>query len=389
MGVQKRELKRAFLLALFGIFFQTHDCAAYPINDQLSVGGVVAGIYQYQSITDSPGFESQGRLAVTCEPEISYVPTEHHELFVKLGIGAGDGLKDPGRSPFVLNPYGGNVEDDYKNINGRNRDYLLTAWYKYTFTFNRDHMLKLTAGIIDATDYMDENAYANDEFSQFFNEALINGPNAFLPSYDMGVAFEWELGSFSLHGVGMALGSNGQNMGMAFGSTGQSAAFDLPYNFYGIQLGYRVNSRLGEGNYRMILDTTSRDFPNVSGDQKERKTAVLFSFDQQLGDIFGGWLRLGTQDDDAAIVYDRIYSGGLYISGRLWGREGDNIGIGYAHIDGGNQDVEHTDVCEAYGRIAINNILAVTGDVQYMKDKKTAGESPEGLIFGLRLTGEF
>lgn len=378
VAVQKNELKWAFLSALLGFFLQTDDCAAFQINDQLSMGGVVAGIYQYQSITDSPGFESQGRLAVTCEPEISYVPTEHHQLFAKFGIGAGDGLMDNGRSPFVLAPYGGNVEDDYKNINGRSRDYLLTAWYKYTFTFDERHTLGLTAGIIDATDYMDENAYANDEFTQFFNQALINGPNAFLPSYDMGMAFECRFGHFSLKGVGMALGSNGQN-----------GAFDLPYNFYGVQLGYHVLSALGEGNYRMILDTTSRDFPNVEGTEKERKTAVLFSFDQQLGDILGGWLRLGTQKDAAAIVYNQIYSGGLNISGRLWGREGDNMGIGYAHIGGGNQDVEHTNVCEVYARIAINNIFAVSGDVQYMKDQKRAIDSPQGLIFGLRLTGEF
>ena len=31
------------------------------------------------------------------------------------------------------------MQDDYKEINGRNRDYLLTAWYKHTFSFSEDH----------------------------------------------------------------------------------------------------------------------------------------------------------------------------------------------------------------------------------------------------------
>ena len=278
----------------------------------------------------------------------------------------------------MIAPWGGNVQDDYKNINGRNRDYLLTAWCKHTFNFSEDHTLGLTGGIIDATDYMDENAFANDEYTQFMNGALVNGPSSFLPSYDIGAAIEWEMGAFSVKGVTMALGSNGEE--------GQ---LDEPYNFYGMQFGYAVDFGLGEGNYRLLFDTTSSDFSNVAATQKERKSAVLISFDQQLGEIFGAWIRFGLQDDEAAINYGAIYSGGLNINGNLWGRDADNIGIGYAHLRGGNLDVNHTDIFEVYGRFALNDIFAVTGDVQYMKDSMEVGDSPDGWIFGLRMTAEF
>ncbi|HKI48616.1 MAG TPA: porin, partial [Desulfobacteria bacterium] len=278
-GIKK--LKWGLLVALFGVFFQISEGFAYRINDQLSIGGVVAGIYQYQSIDDAPGFHSEGRAVLTCEPEISFTPTDNDQLFAKLGIGAGNGLMGAGRSPFVLAPYGGNVQDSYMDINGRRRDYLLTAWYQHTFTFTETHTLGFTIGIIDATDYMDENAFANDEFTQFMNQALINGPNAFLPSYDMGVAIEWGIGSFSVKGVGMALGSTGA-AGLPLGSTGEENQLETPYNFYGMQFGYRVSSGLGEGNYRLIGAATSRDFFNVAGNQKERKIMALFSFDQQL-----------------------------------------------------------------------------------------------------------
>ena len=368
----------SLFLAFLGVIFQGINGFAYPINEQLSIGGVVAGIYQYQSITDASDFENQGRGFLTFEPEVAYTPTDRDEVFAKFGIGAGDGLLANGRSPFVLAPWGGNVEDSYKDINGRSRDYLLTAWYKHTFTFSESHALGVTAGIIDATDYMDENAFANDEFTQFMNQALINGPNVFLPSYDMGVALEWHMDRFSVKGVGMALGSNGEE-----------GEFDEPYNFCGIQLGYQVDFGLGEGNYRMIVDATSRDFTNAAGTGKERKVAVLFSFDQQLGEVLGAWLRFGRQDDEAAIHYNNIFSGGLNISGRLWNREGDNVGIGCARLMGGNQGVDYTDVFEVYGRIAINHIFGVTGDVQYMKDSMVVGDSPKGWIFGLRVTAEF
>lgn len=78
-----------------------------------------------------------------------------------------------------------------KDFNGHSRDHLLTAWVKHTFNISKDGNLGVTLGLIDATDYLDDNAHANDEFTQFMNEALVNGPNFFLPSYDIGGALEW------------------------------------------------------------------------------------------------------------------------------------------------------------------------------------------------------
>ena len=373
-----KKLRLGCILAISGIFLMASNGFGYEINDKLSIGGIIAGVGQYQSLSDAPGFENEGRGLLLFEPEISYTPTDNDELFAKFGFGAGNGLDGEGRSPFMVAPWGGNVQDDYKDINGRNRDYLLTAWYKHTFNFSGDHALGITGGIIDAADYMDENAFANDEYTQFMNGALVNGPNAFLPSYDIGAAIEWELGGFSVKGVAMALGSNGEE-----------EEFDEPYNFYGMQFAYTVDFGLGEGNYRLIVDTTSSDFSNVAGTEKERLTCAIISFDQQLGEILGGWIRFGWQDDKAAVHCKSIYSGGLNISGNLWGRERDNIGIGYAYLIGGNLEVEHSDVFEVYGRFSLNDIFAVTGDVQYMKDSMEEGDNPKGWIFGLRMTAEF
>lgn len=367
------------LLAISGIILLAGSGWTYEINDKFSIGGVIAGIYQYQSISDTPNYESLGRGTLVFQPEVSFTPTENDELFAKFGFGAGNGLMEEGKSPFIFAPWGGDVQDDYKDINGRNRDYLLTVWYKHTFTFSEDHTLGITGGIIDATDYLDENAFSNDEYTQFMNEALVNGPNAFLPSYDIGGAIEWEIGPFSVKGAVMALGANGEE-----------GEFEEPYNFYGIQFGYKVDFGLGEGNYRLLVDTTSSDFSNVAGTKKERMSCTMISFDQQLGEILGAWIRFGWQlDDRAALGCKDLYSGGLNIGGKLWGREADNIGIGYAHLRGGNLDLDHTDVFEVYGRFALNDIFAVTGDIQYMKDSLKEGDSPKGWIFGVRVTAEF
>jgi len=373
-----KRLMLGCLLAGLGSWVLVGKGFGYEITDNLSVGGVIAGAFQYHSIRDAPGFDSEGRGSLSFQPEIGFTPTESDELFVKLGFGAGNGLMEEGKSPFILASWAADLEGDCKNINGRNRDYLLTAWYKHTFRFSEHHRLGLTAGLIDATDYMDENAYSNDEYVQFMNEALVNAPNAFLPSYDLGAAIEWQIGRLSVKGVAMALGTNGKE-----------GKFDQPYNAYLMQVGYALNTGLGQGTYRLVLGTSSNDFPNPQGTRMERRKCAIASFDQQLGDILGTWIRFGWQDNAAAINYQAIYSGGLNINGSPWGRHRDTIGIGYAHLRGGNQDVEHTHVFETYIRLALNHIFAITGDIQYMKDTMKVRESPNGWIFGLRLTAEF
>ena len=115
----------------------------------------------------------------------------------------------------------------------------------------------------------------------------------------------------------------------------------------------------------------------------------MLSFDQQLGEVLGAWVRLGKQDDDAAITCENLHSGGIDINGRLWGRGDDNMGIGYANLRGGNLDVDQTHVFEIYARFALSGIFALTADVQYMKDEMKQDDSPRGFICGLRLTAEF
>lgn len=345
---------------------------AIEVTDKLTIGGVLAGAYQYQDVRGAPGFEDTGRGAVPFQPEITYTVSDKDEFFAKFGFAAGNGLNEV--SPFVLAPWAADLEDDVRDINGRNRDYLLTVWYKHTFHFGDDNRLGLTGGLIDATDYLDDNAYSNDEYTQFMNQALVNGPNAFLPSYDIGGALEWDIGHLSVRGVVMSIGENDD--GNAF-------------NFYGIQLGYNLESSLGAGNYRVLFAGCSEDFLDPEGVRKESRRCVIFSFDQELGEILGGWLRFGRQDDDAAIDFESLYSGGINISGKLWGRENDNIGVGYAYLDGGNLDIDKTQVAEGYVRFQLNDYFAFTGDLQYMKDDIRSGESPKGWICGLRLTAEF
>jgi porin len=361
-------LFRLIILLIFDLTILIPKSYAYDITEKFSIGGVLSGAYQYQS---ADGDDNMGRGVVPFQPEFSLRPTDRDEIFAGFGFAAGNGLN--GATDFNLAPWSADLEDDVKDINGRNRDYLLTVWYKHTFEFGKNNALGLTGGIIDSTAYVDENAFANDEYTQFMNEALVNSSNGFFPSYDIGGAVEWEIGNWDITGVGMNIGENddGNN-----------------YNFFAGQIGYKLNTSLGEGNYRLIVDGTSEQFLDEDGNKKGR-LAVFLSFDQELGSIFGAWIRFGWQDDKALINYDALFSGGLNITGKWYGRENDNIGIGYAYLNGKN-DFDYTQVAEVYWRFVLNDYFAVSADAQYMQDEFDSDEDDiDGFILGIRGTVEF
>ncbi len=370
----KRMKKMVGVEVLFvaALVFSFHGTGfGFDITDKFSIGGILAGAYQYQWVND--GYDDLGRAALPFQPEFSFRPTASDEIHAKFGFAAGNGLN--GATDFILSPWAADLEDDVKDINGRNRDYLLTAWYKHTFEFGDGNSLGLSGGLVDATDYIDQNAYANDEFTQFMNAALVNGPSGFAPSYDLGAAFEWETAGLNVNGVGMNVGENddGNN-----------------YNFFAAQIGYKLNSALGEGNYRLVGKVTSREFQDPDGEDKEHRAAVLLSFDQAFGDTFGAWIRFEWQKDKAAVLYEALYSGGINITGKWYGREADNIGIGYAYLTGGNLDIDSSQVAEAYWRFALNQYFAFTLDAQYIHDKYDSDTNdPEGFIGSVRMTAVF
>lgn len=372
------------LVAATGLLFLQAPLHAYDLDDKLSVGGILAVAGQCQALDQGAGKQNACRGALPLRPQVSFRPTGQDEFYAELGFAAGNGLNKV--SPFQLSPWGADLEDDMKDINGRGRSYLLTSWYRHDFRLTPDNLLSATLGIIDSSDYLDNNAFANDEYTQFMNEALVNSPQVFLPSYDLGAAVRWDFGVWSLRAVYMNVG---KDQGADDGDQGKATKLtdrDLggDYDYLGAEIGYSVRTPFGVGNYRLVASSTSRDFVDPRGMRAERRSALALSFDQELGDVLGVFIRIDDQSDDAAINYDSAYAGGLDIRGNLWGRERDNIGLGIALMNGGNQGIESTRVAEAYYRLVLHEQYALTADLQHMKDDKTSGKDPEGFIFGLR-----
>ena len=369
-------------LALFlAVLICQPNAFGYDLTEQFSIGGVLAGNWQYlQADEDNTGakVDDGPKASVSFQPEMSFRPNDNSELFAKFGFAANNGINP--KSPFILTPWAADLEDDVKDINGRNRDYLLTAWGMYNFQFSDSHSLGLTGGVIDSTDFVDENAFANDEYGQFQNEVFVNAVTGNFVSFDVGGATQWAYGNLSANGLIMDVGG------------GAGFAEDDNFQFYAVQLAYLLETGLGEGNYRVTGTMTSDNFLNAAGDDDdENLAAVVLSADQQLGSIFGLFLRVGLQDDDAEITYEKEFSGGVNISGSIWGREQDNIGIGVAYLDGGDDtDVDKTIAAEAYVRFALTDMFAATADFQYLDDEyEGALEDVDGWVGSIRVTAEF
>ena len=341
---------------------------AHELTDNLWLGGVLAGAVQCQQLGNDTAGEDTCRGAVPLQPELNYQPSASSRLFLKLGFAAGNGLNEV--TPFIIPTWGADLEDDVKDINGSGRDHVLEAWYQHVIEFQPRNRLGVTLGLIDATQYLDQNAYANDEYTQFMNPSLSNAPNSLLPSYDLGIAAEWLVDNWSFSGVVM--------------DVHQSTSPDT-YTFYGLQAGYRLESRLGTGNYRLMLNA-DRNLVDLTGRSRQENDILLVSADQRFGRLIGGFIRVGWRIDDRPINYSAIYSAGIDIRGAAWQRLLDNVGIGLAYLDGANNRIANTRIFETYYRLVINQHLAITADIQYNRDELVRAPTAQGVVYSLRTT---
>ncbi len=357
-----------FIAGVLLVLWTGMPAGAHEITDRLSVAGVLSGALQCQELSKPAGADDACEAAAALQPEFSFRPTRHDRVLVKFGFASGDGLNEA--SPFNLRTWGADLESDVKNINGSGRDYLLEAWYEHVFVLGKRNELGVSLGIIDPSNYLDQNAYANDEYMQFMNPALSNAPNTFFPAYDPGIAVQWHTGKWVYTGVLMDV---------------HQAASPDEYTFYGLQASYRLETGLGAGNYRLSING-DRGFVDVAGSAEQENDYVLVSVDQKLGKKLGVFTRLGWRLDDESISYRAIYTGGVDIRHAVGSRALDNFGIALAYLEGGDGDIARTRIAEAYYRMVFNLYFAVTADVQYMRDQYALLPEAEGLIYSLRAT---
>jgi porin len=340
-----------------------------PYGD-FELTALLAAATQCQLVDEGEDADDECSGVVLTQPELAYHPGKRDEFRIKLGFASSNALNS--RTPILFPPWAADLEDDVESVNGTSRDYLLTAHYRHRFDFAERGDLALTGGLIDATDFLDANRYANDEFTQFMSAGLVNGPNTFVPSYDVGGGFTYDAGRWSFHGVYM-------NVDDEDGSESW---------FAGAEVGFHPQTPWGPGSYRLVLTRTGKDFDDPTGTQGERREDLIVSADQQLGEHLGGFVRIEIQEDNAAINAESTWTVGLDLTGSAWGRASDNVGIGLGYADGGNLDLRDGYGGEAYYRHALNEVWALSGSVQYGFNDLRGPDNAEVWTLGLRLVAE-
>ncbi len=293
---------------------------------------------------------------------------------------------------------GAGVEDELTVFSNVNKDAnndesvkIAEVYYEQNL-FNKK--LALTFGKLDPTVYLDTNAFANDETSQFLGRSFRNSPVIEFPDNSGGLRlslapvefFDMELGIFD-------------------------ADSDWEDVFDGIFLAGQINIKpklLGrEGNYRILGWRDDRNHVSWKDATKDKEEGFGFgiSFDQKLSDNLGAFLRYGWQNPKVYLAgnsfsLEEAWSAGLQLSGKIWGRENDilSLGIGYAIPSddykkaGTNLKAKSEDHLEVYYNFKVNEHLSFSPDLQVIWNPY-GGDATNGdktiVVGGLRAQVDF
>ncbi|MGE4357577.1 MAG: carbohydrate porin [Candidatus Omnitrophota bacterium] len=293
---------------------------------------------------------------------------------------------------------GTGVEDEltlFSNVNyDANSDESLKVSELYYEQNLFDKKIIFTFGKLDPTAYLDTNAYANDETTQFLGRMFGNSPTIEFPDNTFGLHlgmrpegfFEFDLVLFD-------------------GDSDYEDVFDKI--FLGTQVNFKPEILGREGNYRLIGWLSNRNHIKwlESDKDKERNYGFGISFDQEFTDYWGAFFRFGWQNPevylpDADFSLERTWSAGLEIKGDSWKREGDCLGLALGQVipsddyKGANSErnAKKETHFEAYYRLRINDHLHISPDIQVIWNPY--GDDIENrkdtiTVFGLRTQIDF
>jgi len=266
---------------------------------------------------------------------------------------------------------GTGVEDELKLFSNVNRDAddsdnsisLTEIWYENYF---ERFPASLMVGKIDGTILVDANNYANDEVTQFLGRIFRNSPVIEFPDNSAGFCLNVEPQDFM----------DIQVLLMDADSDWEDIVDDI---FFATQLNLKPDLFERNGNYRILGWLNDREHTkwNDPASTKEKSYGFGISFDQELTDSLGAFLRYGWQDPDIylngeSFSLEHAWSAGVQIAGTSWNREGDIIGLAVGQAmpssdyknAGTNLNAKDEGHFEAYYNYKVNDHLTLTPDLQ-------------------------
>lgn len=319
---------------------------------------------------------------------------------------------DWGLALMHLEPGQGNGAESqlslYSNVNRDSNDTgavvpVTELWYEqYLF----DKQWTITAGKLDPENYLDQNEYAHDECTQFLARIFRSSPSVEWPNNNT-------IGATTIIAPHI-LPYLAVNASYFNANDTYEDIFSKP--FLSAQLTFKPGMAFGldqerwDGNLRLYWWSNGLDHPKLvdqgegtPDDVKNINSGFGLSVDQMVTDAMGVFARVGWERPDLQVVstnpdaapVEGAWSTGAQVSGKLWGRDDDTMGlaIGQAlpskhYKDAGNGGAAEGHF-EAYYRIKINSNLYMTPDIQCVWNPRGISEPYQGydntiFIYGVR-----
>ncbi|NQT90877.1 MAG: carbohydrate porin [Candidatus Omnitrophica bacterium] len=289
---------------------------------------------------------------------------------------------------------------DNNNDDTDNRAWLTKFWYQQKFL---DRQLALTIGKWDPTDYVDTNAYANNDSMQFLGSIFNNAPTWDVPSKAPGAMINVQPHETPWF----------EFMVQAFTGDG---SWDNILDHMEITPELNIKPTISgrTGNYRVYGWLRNTYYTQWSDRSKTKEHGYGFgvTIDQEITDIIGVFGRYGWENPDVydpdnissagtVISLEQTWSAGFQVTGKPWGREKDNIGCAvgwvmpsdkYKEYGGSNLEAKDEGHFEIYYSWAVNDMLFVSPDLQVVwnpfgDDYVVSGEKRNSAITILGLRG--
>jgi porin len=258
----------------------------------LSSAGFRYTFYQSLSVVSLSGAQSGssalqyytatflGKLAVIEEPKGAAASWISTEVDMQFGLSKASRAQTPqGNLGSLVYP-----NDTVVGVNG-----IWMAELAWQQSFADGHFV-VVAGLVDESNYLDANKFANNSQGQMMNSALVNSMVLPLPYNNLGVNVQWQPSKTCY--VMFGTGANGQ-------PAGDSPFNNLDFDNWSYLLEFGVTPRdvlgLGDGVYRLQ--------PFLATVHGQTQAGVGVNFQQQLGkkSPFGVFGRFGVGGTDVTI----------------------------------------------------------------------------------------
>ena len=348
---------------------------------KLNISGGITSILQGTS--GVPNNNDVTDFTYTLDLNFEAVISPHGQVIVALEAGNGTGVNDiNGTGYFLSIP---NYDAYVTETASVTTVSVSQAYYEAEYL---DGFLGVAAGKLDVHSLYDENAYANDETDQFISGIFTRYPGSLFTELD------------SYYAPGIALTVNPSDMlefrliGANGSGTGFEDIFDNGYMVAHVGVMPKLLGR--EGNYHFHVIYDARNYTDIDTGDVTENTSFGLSADQEIMDGIGVFARYGVMDDgiDENLVKSAI-SAGVSLSGSLWNRENDVVGIaaGVLAINEDSSSVaanpDDEGHFEVYYKIGYGEHFTLTPDLQVVTNAGGDADNDTITVYGLRAQMNF